>query len=357
MDGSNRYVQKTAVQINSQHIKDILKDLIGSFPGISFATKDITVDAPYRVLYHYRTELQDAAKDFEDGSEASEHVKVLLDFIDEKFEDTISESANLQEQGLMSYQHLWTIFKPGMTIYAPVFGQPRAFTLNSYQYVCGQNPGLQLQVSYVDFDGEDFGTTDTSKFISAFSGAEKINELEAFPLSWHESPGKVTEELITRGKRFEQYAGMHFCCYQGVAFERTGCGISRYNIDGRVVVDVKTYHRLNANHAFGISPFKRDDGKGPKAKRSFETDEDLYDDDDYEEAAEETAELVPDIKLDLQPLTDKQRMLANAMVRGFSFSEKKWCDFFLDKVGTYLSFLFRSQIDSNSYVRPRLTFR
>jgi hypothetical protein len=78
----------------------------------------------------------------------------LLDFINEEFGETIEESENLVEQGLINYGLLWTIFRPGITLYAPVFGQPRAFTLESYQYVCGQDPGFMLTVKYVDFDGE-----------------------------------------------------------------------------------------------------------------------------------------------------------------------------------------------------------
>lgn len=291
---------------------------------MSFQTKEITIDAPYRVLFHYKDELAKAGEDLED-EEAISHLGLLLDFIHEHFSETIEESDNLKEQGLMLYEYLWTVFRPGMTIYAPVFGQSRAFTLNSYGYSCDP-PGLQLSLDFVDFDGEDLGNRSSSRLIPAFSGAASINQLCAYPIQYHANSDALRQQLIDRGRRMEKYAGMHFCCYNGIALEQTNCGIERYNIEGRVVVDTKTYHRLNANFAFSLRPFKSD-GKQKIRRNQYDDNYDSYDDE-----AEETIDLVPEDKLKLDPLTDDDCLLANATVRGFSFSEKRWLDFFVDKL-------------------------
>lgn len=320
-DHKHPHVSKTSLQVNSQHLKDILKDTIESYPGVSFATKDVTIDKPYRVLFHYRQELENAGKELEDDSEALQHLELLLDFIHEEFQDAIEETDNLLEQGMINYQHLWTIFKPGSIIYAPVFGQPRAFTLESYSYCCDP-PGLLLQMEFVDFDGDDMGTRDTNRLVAAFSGSEKISELTACPIEWHPEKDGLKRQLTSRGRRWEQHAGMHFRNYKGIALEYTSCGISRYNIDGRVVIDTKTYHRLNANQSFSVNAFKSDQDKLSKRQRIQEDDDEKL----------ETLDLIPEAKLELDPLSDKQCMLANSMVRGFSFSEKRWLDFFIDKL-------------------------
>lgn len=318
-------VQKTSLQVNSQHLKDILKKTVDNFPGVSFQTKEITIDKPYRVLFHYRPELEAAAEKLAQGSEAANHLSLLLNFINEEFKETIEESDNLCEQGLMSYSHLWTIFKPGCTIYAPVFGQSRAFTLTSYAYDCGVNPGLNLQIEFVDFDGENLGMKSMARKIPPFSGTARINDLSAFPIEWHQDPNTVKASLIARGRRWEQHAGMHFCCYSGVALEYTPCGLSRYNTDGRVVIDAKTYHRLNANQAFTVVPFKSDSEK--LLKRLKINTDDCDDEDNVE-----ILDLVPKERLELDPLTDELLLLANSTVRGFSFAEKRWFDFFIDKL-------------------------
>ncbi|KAF2210383.1 hypothetical protein CERZMDRAFT_69393 [Cercospora zeae-maydis SCOH1-5] len=311
MSHDNKYVQKIGLQVNSQHLKDILRETIDSFPGISFHTKDITIDAPYRVLFHYKDELEAAGEKLED-EDAIAHLGLLLDFIHEEFNDTIEESENLREQGLMSYQYLWTIYRPGDLIYGTVLGQPRAFRLISYQYTCGQFPSLQLSTEFVDFDGEDFGTRTGAQSVAAFSGAERIDRLEAFPMKFHSALDDIQKLLVARGRRFEELAGMHFKRYASIALEHTPCGLSRYNVDGRVVVDTKTYHRLNANRAFTVSAFKSAEDKRKKRHPS--------------------TELIPLDVLDVDPLTDGQCLLANAMVRGFSFTEKRWFEFFVDKL-------------------------
>jgi hypothetical protein len=165
-DKNNPFVRKTQLQVNSEHLKAILKDTISDFPGISFNTKDITIDKPYRVLFHYRKELEEAGKALAYHSDAAQHLELLLTLIDEEFKDAIEETENLLGQGMMNYEYLWTIFKPGTTIYAPVYGQPRAFTLKSYAYSCDP-PGLILNTEYIDFDGEDSKYTDGQKDESA----------------------------------------------------------------------------------------------------------------------------------------------------------------------------------------------
>ena len=322
-DAKRPYVQKTSLQINSQHLKDILKKTIQDFPGVSFNTQDITIDKPFRVLFHYRHELEEAGRELEDDSDAAQHLDLLLDFIEEEFKDAIETTENLLEQGMINYEYLWTIFMPGTTVYAPVYGQPRAFTLNSYGFSCDP-PGLILNMNYVDFEGTDMGTRSNSRLVSAFGGAEKIADLSAFPMEWHPNKDEIQRQLIARGRRWEELAGMHFRNYKGIAVEYNGgCGPSLYNIDGRVVVDTKTYHRLNANHAFSVTAFKSDADKKSK-KRQIQQE--------YDEEMAETLDLVPEEKLEIDPLTDEQCMLANSMIRGFSFSEKRWVDFFVEKL-------------------------
>lgn len=318
-DHKNLQVQKISLQINSQHLKDILKKTIEDFPGVSFATKDITIDKPYRVLFHYRKELEEARHELRGNTEAAQHLEVLLNFINEEFKDVIAETENLHEKGMITYEHLWTIFCPGFIMFSPVFGQLRAFKLNSYAYSLNP-PGLVLNTEFVDFDGDDMGIRNASRMVAAFSGAQKITELYAYPLRWHRAEGQVRQQLIARGRRWEQHAGMHFRNYKGIALHIEGCSVDRYNIDGRVVVDTKTYHRLNANSAFTVNGLKADGNTLAKQHRIQNGN------------AVESLDLLPEKKLGLEPLTDEQCLLANSMVRGFSFTEKVWLDFFINSL-------------------------
>lgn len=154
-----------------------------------------------------------------------------------------------------------------------------------------------------------------------------IEELSAYPIQHDASPEAVRQQLIGRGREVERYAGMHLCCYNGIALEQTDFGVDRYNIEGRVVVDTKTFHRINANYAFSLRPFNSDGKKQKNRHRDFD-----FDDGYNDKETANTLDLIPMDKLELVPLTDDQCLLANPTVRGFSFSEKRWLDFFVGKL-------------------------
>lgn len=309
-DNSNRYVTRTTLQINSEPLKEILADVIGNYPGQSFHTNDIGIDFPAHCLYHYRSELKAALADQEAGSEGAAHLPILLSFIEEHHADAIKEGDNLREQGLVSYDHLWTIFKPGTLVYGTRSGQPCVFQLNNYAYHCGQCPGLQLSLEYTDYDGNDFGKRYNSIMIPMFSGAQPITGLNALPLAMHPDPEGVRAMLIERGRRWEALAGQNFREYKGVAMGEQG---NLYNIDGRVMIDCKTFHRIEPNRSFHVSNFPSTGGK-----RKQHSDWDLMTDDVSE--------------AELTPLTDDQALLGSPLVRGYSFTEKKFLDFFVDKI-------------------------
>jgi hypothetical protein len=323
-DNSNRYVTRTSLDVNSSALKQILKDVIGDFPGQSFHTSNISIIFPPRCLYHFYEELQDALKDQESDSDGAKHLPILLNFIAEEFADAIKEGTNLREQGLINYEHLWTIFKPGMLLFTRSQGQPRAFKLSSYNYNCGQDPGLMLNATYVDFDGDNFGTRATSLFIPAFGGATAIADLPVLPLDFHRSLKDIDRTLTDRGRRWEALAGQNFREYKGTAFERVGCAIVRYNISGRIMIDTRTFHRIEANSAFTVNllPGQK---KRKQQNNGWDSDPDewnLVPDDDTSENGEPGTPK--------QVLTDEQCLLATPIVRGFSFTEKKFLDFFVD---------------------------
>ncbi|KEQ61730.1 P-loop containing nucleoside triphosphate hydrolase protein [Aureobasidium melanogenum CBS 110374] len=317
-DGKN--VNKVVVQINSQHLKDLLKEAIGSYPGVSLDTKDIALTQPCRLLYHYLDEIKALGEKFEAGSEAAAHYQVLLNHIQEEFGETIQEANNLREQNVMSYQHLWTVFKPKTIAFARVLGQVQAFRVLDSHYQCGQNPRLVLQLQQVDFDGKRFGHRNEQMGIPAYLGAVGISKLNVVPRLFFPQVEEVEQALIARGRRFEQYAGIHFAEHAAIALEhvynsaRGDYDINRVHISERVVIDCLTHHRLNPDLAKSVY------------------DSDNYDSDDDESPKRLDAELMPTAQKSFKPLTDEQCLLASALVHGFSFTHKKWIDMFIDEL-------------------------
>ncbi|KAK2018524.1 hypothetical protein LZ32DRAFT_599456 [Colletotrichum eremochloae] len=81
------------------------------------------------------------------------------------------------------------------------------------------------------------------------------------------------------------------------------------------MVDAKTHHRIMADHAFQVTSFPTVSA-GRKRKQARESG-------DTELTSQETSKF--------PPLTDEQALLASPKLCGFSFTEKKFLHFFVDR--------------------------
>uniref|UniRef100_D8Q847 AAA+ ATPase domain-containing protein n=1 Tax=Schizophyllum commune (strain H4-8 / FGSC 9210) TaxID=578458 RepID=D8Q847_SCHCM len=316
--------EKSTVEIKSQPLKDVLKVIIPDYPGVSFATETVRLSLPSQVLLHNRTELHKALHEDQVGTEEGrKHLKFFVDWYEETDKALIKEYTNLADQALTTYPLLWTVLKPGITIYAPLHGQPRAFRLtNSYEtrdFHC-------LEVTYTDYDGRKFGAAETQLRIYPFLGSVPINSLEAYPLCHHVRYQHVRDQLIKRGRRFESFQGKQYLQYSGIALgEIIRCRRVRYSINGRVMVDCETFSRMETDRAVSVKTFRKPDSTAPNDDDSDDGSYDSEDDSGYDSDFAEH-------KGPPQPLTDEQCLHATNLVCGWAFAEKKWVEFFVDKL-------------------------
>lgn len=321
-DNQNKYIQKTSLQVNSPSLKKVLREVIKDYPGQTFLTKDVTIDFPAHCLYHYRTELANKLAKAQPDSELAAHLPILMKFINEQFEDTISEVANLASEGLTTYDNMWALYRPGMKIFTRIRGQQRVYELNSYQYVCNANcQAFSLNVDFIDYDGDEFGTRTTTLSIPKFSGTAPVTALNAFPLARHPNAVDISRTLIARGKKWEKInaAGQSFLDYKGVAVD-CEWPPKRYNIECRVMIDANTFHRIEANESFSVTSLPLSDAQKAKAT--------LLRNDPFVLSMTNGNEDM--LYVDREPLTDEQCLLATPVMRGFAFTEKLFLEFFVD---------------------------
>ena len=199
-----------------------------------------------------------------------------------------------------------THFRPGDYIYASQLGQPRVYRLVKYRT---DHSGLVLTLNYVDFDGEDFGIKTEILVVGEFEGTTVINQLGAFPLRLHQNEQGIRELLIGRGRIFESLAGPNFREYSGIARDFVDFH-GRFNIQGRVMVDCKTAHRINPNAAFRVTYLEQ----SWKRKATSSTEKGLP----------------GKVPHRFVKLSEESCLLAPSAVRGFSFTEKKFLEFLVD---------------------------
>ncbi|KAJ7751769.1 P-loop containing nucleoside triphosphate hydrolase protein [Mycena maculata] len=309
----NEHVHKTSVEVYSGHLRKILAKVISYYPGISFHTQRISLILPAECLYHYLSELRAEAQTLQEGSIELEHLNILLNFIETQFAATIEEVNNLLPQGLISYGTLWTLFRPGTITHSKIRGYDRAFKLQSYN----ECAGFYQTGTYVDYDGQSFGTRQEQLKIPPFEGSTHISALPFAPLEMRARKDEIRMALMKRGKKFQTMRGQCHGEYVGVAIEQEQN--QKFSINGRVMIDGTSYNRFCADFSW-----EADDDDEEAADALFWAEGSL--------SAEEFAVFKADqaAKKAARGLTDEETLLATNVLRGFSFTEKKWFQLFIE---------------------------
>lgn len=198
----------------------------------------------FEPLIHRWPELQAAIvrlglEEETDSAEKLKHAQLLQDLLTKEFKDTIDASVDMKNQGVMTYEHLWTLFQPGSFVFSKQQGQDRIFKLHSSRY--GQdrngNPVFWLTCQYVDYDGTRFGTQKLNVNIPRFEGTRPITGLPTLPLEHHANKNELKGKLIERGNKIEHFAGPHYRAYSGLGWRLGNMGVKeKYSVRGRIVI-------------------------------------------------------------------------------------------------------------------------
>ncbi|KAJ6520231.1 AAA family ATPase [Mycena sanguinolenta] len=315
------FLEKATVEVYSIHLRKILAEVIGDYPGVSFLTKHISLTFPAHCLYHYLPELRAEAEALHEGSTELEHLNVLLKFIEKQFAETIEQINNLCPQNLITYDTLWTIFRPDTIVHCRVRGYDRAYKLRSYLQFSDENhhnSGFSLLGTYMDYDGENFGTRFDELKISPFVGSKLIASLPIAPLDMRPQKDEIRKALIERGQRFQTIKGQRYGEYIGAAYEQGPEEDRKYSIKSRVMIDGKSYNRICANFSWEAPDEEAD------SALHYSLEDSLF----PEERAASKARLAA--QKPVPEFTEEECLLATNILRGFSFAEKKWFLLFID---------------------------
>lgn len=134
-----------SVVIQSPLLKELLKEVLAGYPGVTVGLKRLEFSGKFEPLIHRWAEYKAAVeqlkrdKDTQNGEfnsdERLKHAEILDELLNKEFKDIIDASTDLKNQGVMTYEHLWTLFQPGSFVYSKQQGQDRIFRLHSSRYV------------------------------------------------------------------------------------------------------------------------------------------------------------------------------------------------------------------------------
>ncbi|KAL2173953.1 uncharacterized protein P884DRAFT_250652 [Thermothelomyces heterothallicus CBS 202.75] len=291
-DWEGKY-KATIVDIKSKLLRECLQDVIGDIKGVSLVDDTPKVDP--NLLFLYLEDLRKHLKDLKKKARESkirnkhdrkkeikrieskrQHLKVLIKYIDKDSADIKNSLYPMLENGLITFELLWALWKPNTLAYTTTYGsheEPRVFKVEVAEkhHNIMRGDSYYLEGKYFEYDGKQHGFGSISEVIGEFRGARKITSLGCYPLKYHRNEARLRKELIERGKKFVSLSGVHYKSHQGMAYYKKKKTVVKININGRIMIDPSVHRRTNPNYPISLVK--------PKDHDMFSGDEDEDDDD------------------------------------------------------------------------------
>jgi hypothetical protein len=214
--GGRRPLAIHSIDIQSPLLKRALEYVFDGYPGITPGLGHLSFAPPFKAFFHRWDRLQKMAADEDNqDQETRAHVQLLKKVLEGELEETFDTHNDLLSHGVMKFEFLWTLFKPGDLIFTNQGGQDRVEKVQDSNLT--QTPrGLAFEIAgyHVDCDGKRFGYEFLRVPLHIFAGTKPITELAAYPLHFHASVQKLQNRLIHRGQLFEQLRGIHYKHYK-----------------------------------------------------------------------------------------------------------------------------------------------
>lgn len=380
-DWEHKYLA-TIVDIKSEPLKACLQHVMSSVKGISLVEDTPHIDP--NMLFLYLEEMREYVRTLENDAEGrkrkeakvlltrAKHLRVMVKYLDKDFAETKKNLYPLLENGTISFDLLWALYKPNSIAYSATYGdgeEPRAFKIDfatkESHFMRGQ--WYTVEGRYLEYDGKTFGMGTTQSEIPSFQGVRKITSLDCYPLQYHKDADKLKAQLIERGKQFVSLQGMNYRHHKGMAYAKRKKQVLKIHIDGRVMVDPAIHRRINPNYPVSVVKPKDDldflvnDDPEQDCPCGHDTDSDAIGQNqptpsdetiqvqekkrykvvkmqtgqniiievnskDDVHASHKTEPLAED-KQSTHEFTEEELLIASPVVLGFAFSEKMWLEF------------------------------
>jgi hypothetical protein len=332
-----------SVVVQSPLLKKLLAGVLKNYPGVTVGLNRLEFQGKFEPLIHRWAELQDAiaklGDDTEDKRTTKAHAELLQEILTKEFKTMIDTSQDMKSKKVMTYEHLWTLFQPGATVFARQDGQETAMTLVETKYGVDSNgvPCFWLTCKYVDWDGAKFGSNKINLSISVYTGTRAITSLRVYPIEFHPEGEAIRARLIERGAKAETLAGPNYRAYQGVAWRQGQFGNKdKYNVKGRIVIDTYGWNRFNPAQAIYVTPLNQKDPTPPPPPGQYDEGEEEecqeFEDEDDSGMPIDGAFADEDDAAKHPPLTTEQKLICSPLLRGYSLKNKLWLNFFVNCV-------------------------
>lgn len=264
-------------------------------------------------MFHFLPELKAHLSLKVDSDEHSDRciseLRLLTQHLEDVFQPTFEKLSSLLERREITYDVLWTYFKPGILVYmdCPSTGLPRCARLSfgletqtDRKIKC-----FEIQGEYLDFDGEVFGESTETVQINIFQGARRIESLPVYPLHFHPDPA-IRSRLVLNGRKFTSLMSCHHRQYHGNMFIPNKGALRKFHVKGRIMIDAKSFRTCNPDYPRFVTNKPRVFDMFGEVPKSTSVDRIRYS------------------GMDIKQMTDSDLMRCSPSLLGFSLTEKLW---------------------------------
>lgn len=134
-------------------------------------------------------------------------IMAAIQMIEEDLAKTLQDVSELTSQQEITFDLLWTIFKPNSLIceYHDFTEQNRLLLVRQVEYKRGMSGRyLQMTCDIIRNDGNIFGFAQDLLMITEFKGVRPIAELPTYPLKYHPNADDVYAEAVKIGRTYVQ---------------------------------------------------------------------------------------------------------------------------------------------------------
>ena len=263
-------MQVSSIVVQSPLLKAALENVFEGYEGITAGLKHVTFTRPFEPFFYRWNRFKEAIENELDETTRS-HLQLLYTVMSVELEETVSTYHDLLNHSVVTFDYLWTLFKPGDVLLCKMDDKDMMVKLQSSEYSASTGYGdFHLASKYVDWSGFEFGYASHTISIQPFQGTKPITQLEAYPATFNPHFEDIKHQLINRGKRFETLQGYHYKAYDGLAeigmtanfgshfFGPRNRMVSPYvgstirtewltsdQVDGRIIIHAQMYNRFN----------------------------------------------------------------------------------------------------------------
>lgn len=220
-----------------------------------------TFKEPFRPLWFCQEEIMELHKRTDSNGPLKGYLHLLLRLMDDMFGEMRVKRKHLQSSGLIDFSLAWILFPTGSTVYSYGINSEFLCKVQGTKYIQkSEGNFLLIRTKVMVFTGEEFTWQNKTLAIASFEGNTPVRELEHYPLEHHPEPAQVQKQCIERGRKALDFQGLNYCTYSGIALRTTAEGITKHNVEGRVLIDQLGYNRYH------LAKGNRED-KDPKIER------------------------------------------------------------------------------------------